>query len=126
MGDFVGGLLKYVKTHPVERVTIAGGFGKLAKLAGGAMDLHSARSSVDIAALTAMLKRLAPAGFDAGAAAEAVSANAVLEIALASGVPLATEVARQARLAAQRIAGSAVRVDVLVVDRGGMIVGESA
>src|SRR5690606_18894342 len=32
MGDFVGGLLKYVKRHPVERVTIAGGFAKLVKL----------------------------------------------------------------------------------------------
>ena len=51
MGDFVGGLLKYLRTHPVERVTIAGGFAKLAKLAQGAMDLHSARSTVDPAML---------------------------------------------------------------------------
>ncbi len=40
MGDFVGGLLKYVKRNPVERVTIAGGFAKLVKLSQGAMDLH--------------------------------------------------------------------------------------
>ena len=26
MGDFVGGMLKYIRTHPVARVTIAGGF----------------------------------------------------------------------------------------------------
>ncbi len=51
MGDFAGGMLKYLKAHPVERVTIAGGFGKLAKLAQGAMDLHSARSTVDVEAL---------------------------------------------------------------------------
>src|SRR5438552_2314385 len=33
MGDFVGGTLKYLRRHPVERLTIAGGFAKLAKLA---------------------------------------------------------------------------------------------
>ena len=27
MGDFAGGLLKYLRTHPVARVTIGGGFG---------------------------------------------------------------------------------------------------
>ena len=37
MGDFVGGMLKYVKAHPVERVTIAGGFAKIVKLAQGAI-----------------------------------------------------------------------------------------
>jgi cobalt-precorrin-5B (C1)-methyltransferase len=51
MGDFVGGMLKYVKTHPVPRVTIAGGVGKLTKLAQGLLDLHSQRGSVDLALL---------------------------------------------------------------------------
>jgi hypothetical protein len=55
MGDFVGGLLKYLKRHPVERVTIAGGFAKLVKLSQGAMDLHSARGSVDFEALAKLL-----------------------------------------------------------------------
>jgi cobalt-precorrin-5B (C1)-methyltransferase len=32
MGDFAGGLLKYLARHPVERLTIAGGAAKLAKL----------------------------------------------------------------------------------------------
>ena len=56
MGDFVGGMLKYVKTHPVPRVTIAGGVGKLTKLAQGLLDLHSQRGSVDLA-LLAKLRR---------------------------------------------------------------------
>ena len=51
MGDFAGGLLKYLRRHPVPYLTIAGGFGKLTKLAQGAMDLHSARSQVDFAGL---------------------------------------------------------------------------
>ena len=51
MGDFAGGLLKYLRRHPVARLTIAGGIGKLTKLAQGAMDLHSGRSQVDFARL---------------------------------------------------------------------------
>ena len=47
MGDFAGGLLKYLREHPVARLTIGGGFGKMVKLAQGAMDLHSGRSQVD-------------------------------------------------------------------------------
>ena len=38
MGDFAGGLLKYLRDHPVEKLTIAGGFGKLTKLAQGALE----------------------------------------------------------------------------------------
>jgi cobalt-precorrin-5B (C1)-methyltransferase len=40
MGDFVGGLLKYLRDHPVPRLTIGGGFAKMVKLAQGALDLH--------------------------------------------------------------------------------------
>src|SRR5205807_396989 len=39
MGDFVGGMLKYLRRHPVPRVTIAGGIGKMTKLAQGLLDL---------------------------------------------------------------------------------------
>src|ERR1700676_1607729 len=41
MGDFVGGMLKYAKRHPVPRITIAGGFAKMTKLGQGLLDLHS-------------------------------------------------------------------------------------
>src|SRR5208282_5223350 len=33
MGDFAGGLLKYLRRHPLPHLTLAGGFGKIAKLA---------------------------------------------------------------------------------------------
>jgi cobalt-precorrin-5B (C1)-methyltransferase len=48
LGDLVGGTLKYLRAHPVTRLTIAGGF---AKLAAGNLDLHSARNRVGAAAL---------------------------------------------------------------------------
>ena len=125
MGDFVGGMLKYLKAHPVERVTIAGGFGKLAKLADGALDLHSARSSVDVQSLVNILQNLGASPYIISRAADAESANAVLQIAEAEALGLAESVALRARDAAQRMVGDAVRVDVLIVDRSGAIVGES-
>ncbi|NEE50083.1 cobalt-precorrin-5B (C(1))-methyltransferase, partial [Streptomyces sp. SID8455] len=39
MGDFAGAVLKYVRRHPVARLTICGGFAKLSKLAAGHLDL---------------------------------------------------------------------------------------
>ena len=117
MGDFVGGLLKYVRRHPVERVTIAGGFGKLSKLAQGAMDLHSSRSQVDLAALAALLPT--------DLAARATGANTASEVLGLGGPALADAVARLACERAQAMVGAAARIDVLVVDRSGQIVGES-
>ena len=58
MGDFAGGLLKYLREHPVPRVTIAGGFGKMMKLAQGALDLHSGRSQVDLDLLADLVPEL--------------------------------------------------------------------
>ena len=48
MGDFAGGMLKYLRGHPVPRITIGGGVAKLSKLAQGHLDLHSARSQLDL------------------------------------------------------------------------------
>src|SRR6266567_3150005 len=56
MGDFVGGTLKYLRRHPLPRLTLAGGFAKFAKLAAGHLDLHSSRSRVDTAGLVDMLR----------------------------------------------------------------------
>ena len=53
-GDYAGGMLKYLVKHPVGRVTIGGGIGKITKLAQGAIDLHSGRSQVDFAQLAEM------------------------------------------------------------------------
>jgi len=48
MGDFVGGMLKYLRKSPVEHIIIAGGMGKMTKLAQGLLDLHSRRGEVDL------------------------------------------------------------------------------
>jgi cobalt-precorrin-5B (C1)-methyltransferase len=116
MGDFVGGLLKYVKRHPVERVTIAGGFAKLVKLAQGAMDLHSGRSTVDFEMLAALLPDRREA---------VLAANTANEVLGLGGPDLAARIAILARDRAQAMVDDAARIDVLVVDRNGVIVGES-
>ncbi|GAC1349030.1 MAG: cobalt-precorrin-5B (C(1))-methyltransferase [Vulcanimicrobiaceae bacterium] len=120
MGDFAGGLLKYVRLHPIPRVTIAGGFAKMTKLAQGHLDLHSKRSQLDLRAL-AVLAREGGAG--ASLADAIAGANTGLEaygLAAQAGVPLGGLVAARARKTALEVlAGAPVELDVLVVDRDG-------
>src|SRR5690606_33462323 len=63
MDDFAGFVLKYQHGHPMDKLTIAGGFAKLTKLAQGAIDLPSSRSQVDKGLLWGIAEKAgAPAG----------------------------------------------------------------
>jgi len=118
MGDFAGGLLKYLRQHPVGRLTIAGGIGKLTKLAQGAMDLHSGRSQVDFLRLGELAAR---ASADAPRVAAAHSALEALEIA---GPALAEAVAKEAAGVIEDVLrGAPVAIEVIVTDRAGAIRG---
>ncbi len=113
MGDFAGGMLKYLAKHPIERLTIGGGFGKLTKLAQGAIDLHSSRSQVDFEGLADM------AGMEA--VREANTAMEAVEM-----VPdLAEMIAIEAQAKAARLVPETL-VDVIVVSRDGRILGTSS
>lgn len=126
MGDFVGGMLKYLRRHPVARVTIAGGFAKMCKLAAGEMDLHSKRSQVDMAGLAADLTRLGGDDLLARRAGAANTALEVLEMAGPLARPLGDDIARRAAAVAGTVLDNpSVRLDVLVVDRQGGLVGDS-
>ncbi len=119
MGDFAGGLLKYLKLHAVPRVTIGGGFGKITKLAQGAMDLHSGRSQVDMA----WLAELAPMNLRADILA-ANTAQHVLEIA---GMGIAAKVANAALVRVNAmLKGSSIAADVMIVDRKGAIIAHAS
>jgi cobalt-precorrin-5B (C1)-methyltransferase len=124
MGDFAGAVLSHLARHPIPRLTLAGGFAKLSKLAAGHLDLHSARSQVDLGRLASVAGRL---GAPQGVVREIASAKTALhalELAQAAGVPLAGAVAADARATAVRaLSGAPVDVDVLVVDRAGRVVG---
>ena len=126
MGDFVGGLLKYLRRHPVERVTIAGGFAKMVKLAQGALDLHSARATIDKDALAEELRRL---GGDEAFVARCRNANTAREIlasAEACGLPLGQRIATLARQNAENIvSNSGIGVSIIVVGDATDIVGRA-
>lgn len=127
MGDFAGAVLKYVRRHPVDRLTICGGFAKLSKLAAGHLDLHSARSQVDKAFLADLARA---GGADEELAAEVSTANtglAALQLCRAAGVPLGDLVAAEARDQALGVLrGAPVTVDVICIDRAGTVVGRSS
>jgi cobalt-precorrin-5B (C1)-methyltransferase len=122
MGDFVGGLLKYLRAHPIARLTLGGGFAKMTKLAQGRLDLHSGRSQLDLAALAETARA---AGADETTIARVAHANSALDallIARAEGLDLAAPIARGAwETAARALGGSDIELELLVFDRDGAL-----
>ncbi|MCO6185799.1 cobalt-precorrin-5B (C(1))-methyltransferase [Rhizobium sp. L1K21] len=122
MGDFAGGFLKYVRAHPVEKLTIAGGFAKISKLAQGALDLHSGRSQVD---MDFFISLVSPDILNQNLKERIQNANTaleVLEMTRESGIELAPLIAEKARAFAQSTLRDApVRAGILIVDRQGKI-----
>lgn len=123
MGDFAGGMLKYLRGRPVPKLTIAGGFAKLTKLAQGRMDLHSSRSSVDFARLSETLRSAGADEPQTAAARRANTAMEVLKIASDAGLPLADRIAAGAREAALATLSGGTEVEVIIYDRQGVRVG---
>ncbi len=126
MGDFAGGLLKYVRAHPVPRLTIAGGFAKISKLAQGSLDLHSASFVVDNVALAAIAADLGAGDGVQEAICMADTAAQALEIAVAVGIDLPSAIAHRAAAVAEDVlAGAPVRCDIAIVDRQGTILAQT-
>ncbi|WP_447040561.1 cobalt-precorrin-5B (C(1))-methyltransferase [Streptomyces sp. DSM 118878] len=126
MGDFAGAVLKYIRRHPVARLTICGGFAKLSKLAAGHLDLHSGRSQVDKGFLADLATRGGASEALAGRIAAANTGLEALRLCEAAGVPLGDLVAQTARDEALAVLrGAPVEVDVICIDRAGTVVGRS-
>ncbi|MEP7161225.1 MAG: cobalt-precorrin-5B (C(1))-methyltransferase [Dermatophilaceae bacterium] len=126
MGDFAGAVLKYLRAHPVARLTICGGVAKLSKLATGHLDLHSGRSSID----TAFLASLARDGGAGHALAAAILASTTVlgavTLAHEAAVPLGDLIAAAARDQALHVlAGAPVEVGVVCLDRAGAVLGKA-
>ena len=136
MGDFVGGMLKYIRTHPLPRVTIAGGVGKMTKLAQGLLDLHSRRGSVDLGVLAELAEK---AGGTPGLGTRILASNTAAEAfshAEADGIALGDQVARAGweiaakvfagkPVAGKPVAGEPVEIEIAVFDRDGRLVGHA-
>jgi len=126
MGDFVGGLLKYLREHPIPRLTIAGGPAKMTKLAEGKLDLHSKRGGVDFAALSARVAGVGGAPSLVVAIAEANSALHAFELAAAARFDLPGLVAQAAWTTAARVlAGQSSELEILIVGRDGRALASS-
>ncbi|HEV3186094.1 MAG TPA: cobalt-precorrin-5B (C(1))-methyltransferase [Xanthobacteraceae bacterium] len=126
MGDFVGGMLKYLRAHPIPRVTIAGGVAKMTKLAQGLLDLHSKRGAVDLPALAEFA---VAAGGSAELAAGIAGANTTAQAfaqASAEGIALGDAVAATAwQTAARVIADTEIALEIVLFDRDGKLVGRA-
>ena len=123
MGDFVGGLLKYLRRHPVPRVTIAGGFAKMTKLGQGLLDLHSKRGQVDLAWLAVQTRHAGGDGDLAEAVTRSNTAAEAMALAAEARIDLAGRVAEAARTTAVAVlAGAEIAVDVAIFDRDGQLV----
>lgn len=121
MGDFAGAVLKGVRAHPVPRLTLAGGFAKLSKLAGGHLDLHSGRSSVDFTVLAALAAEAGASAACVEAVRTATNTGAVLALTAAEGVALPAVIAARARAVARAAVSGETRIDVAVFDRHGRV-----
>ena len=123
MGDFVGGMLKYLRRHPVAKVTEAGGFAKMVKLGLGLLDLHSRRGAVD---LDWLAERAVDAGADHGLAEGVRRANTAMEaldLCRVMGVDIGTTIAELAwETAAKALRGAPLALEIAIFDRKGGLV----
>jgi cobalt-precorrin-5B (C1)-methyltransferase len=122
MGDFAGAVLKYLRQHPIKRLTLAGGFGKFCKLADGFLDLHSGRSQVNLETLARWAGEQGANDLTRRLIKEANTASEALTIAQQQNVPLAKAVAEKAQQVALEEVSGKIAVEVLVYDRDGRMV----
>ncbi|MEY3527516.1 MAG: hypothetical protein RI997_1625 [Pseudomonadota bacterium] len=123
MGDFVGGMLKYLRRHPVRRVTVGGGFAKMTKLGQGLLDVHSRRGEVDLNWLSDRILEAGGKPEFADAMRQANAANEVLDRCRKAGIDIATPIAEAAwKTAAKALGGSDIDLDVVVVTREGEVI----
>ena len=122
MGDFAGAVLKYLRQHPIKRLTLAGGFGKFCKLADGFLDLHSGRSQVNLETLARWAGEQGANDLTRKLIKEANTASEVLTIAQQQSIPLGKVVADKAQQVALEEVNGKVAIEVLVYDRDGRMV----
>jgi len=107
-------LMKYLGRHPVPRLTVGGGIGKMTKLAQGARDLHSGRSQVDFQQLADVMGQ-----------PNLAQANTALEAYNLAGPDMAHWVVGAALRNCQSILKTdEIAVDCVVIDRAGFILAQ--
>lgn len=119
MGDFAGGLLKYLRDNPIPNLTLAGGFAKFTKLANGFLDLHSGRSQVNLDWLASEAEKIGLVPNDSAKVRVANTALEALEI-MQGKIAIANHIASLAQATAiKTLRGAPVNVEVIIFDRKG-------
>ncbi len=125
MGDFVGGMLKYLRRYPVERVTVAGGLAKMTKLAQGMLDLHSKRGEVDLAWLSQEARQVGADEALIRAIRDSNTAAEAFRLAEANRIDLASRIATTALATAAACLGRGEGLSVVLFDREGRLLGRA-
>ena len=122
MGDFAGAVLKYLRKHPLPRLSIVGGVAKLSKLAAGYLDLHSHRTQIQPGYLSRLVAGHGASPALQAAIAEVSTVAHAVNLAAEEGIDLAALIAVAARREALAVLdGAPVDVDVVLIDRGGKV-----
>ncbi len=122
MGDFAGAVLKYLRKHPLPRLTIVGGVAKLSKLAAGYLDLHSHRTRIQPGHLRQLVEGAGASPELADAIGEVATVAHAVTLAGEAGIDLSQLIADSARDEALAVLGGApVEVEIVVIDRAGKI-----
>ncbi|ARG86264.1 cobalt-precorrin-5B (C(1))-methyltransferase [Pseudomonas aeruginosa] len=125
MGDFAGAVLKHLRKAPVEKLSLCGGFGKISKLAGGHLDLHSRHSSIDLPQLAGWAAALGASAALQDCMRAANTSQQALAQAHAEGVALGDAVCAHALRFARSIVPTEVALEVFAIDRQGNLVGQA-
>lgn len=125
MGDLFGALLKYLRRHPLPRLTLAAGFGKLSKFAAGQLDTHSRKCAIDFDFLT---REAAALGAPPALQSELRASNTSVELlqrCRQAGLALGQRLAERGLAEARRHLPADMRVAVCACDRNGHLVGHA-
>ena len=123
MGDLMGALIKYIRHHPVPRLTLSGGFGKLGKFACGHLDTHSRKASVDFDYLARAAQDMGANAAMADTIRESNTSMEVLTACQRAEVPIADRVCQHAAERARSYLPDTTALDVCAVDRRGQLAG---
>ena len=114
--------MKYLRKHPVSKLTIVGGVAKLSKLAAGYLDLHSHRTRIQPGHLRHLVEGAGASPELAGAIGEVATVAHAVTLAGEAGIDLPQLIADSARAEALAVLGGvSVEVEIVVIDRAGRI-----
>jgi cobalt-precorrin-5B (C1)-methyltransferase len=129
MGDFAGGVLKYIKriypVKPVKKLSICGGFGKISKLANGNLDLHSRSSAIDFNTFARYVTELGGSPRLVKSVLKANTSMQVLSVCQDENIDIASIICQQALQKVQSILPVSLDVEIWAINRAGVCVGKA-